>query len=378
MIDFHTNDTIPVLIPGSAVRLLFGRGTLARLGELIRAENASRVLLVTDPGIRKAGHIETAMRSLYQADLATILFDKVIENPTADTVLACWRSAHKFKPDLVVGLGGGSSMDTAKGFNFIHTNGGHIQDYVGTGKAARPMLPMIAIPTTAGTGSEAQSYALISDPETHVKMACGDKKALPRIAILDPDLTATCPPKVAAATGIDAISHAVETAGSTARTDVSRGFSKQAWQLLDSSFPASLVAGDASARSRMLLGAHLAGCAIENSMLGAAHATANPLAAKFDVVHGVAVGLMLPHVIRFNARGGSNPYADLGLEADALAARIEAHLAAAGLPGRLSDAGVAESAIESLAELAAKQWTAGFNPRPVGASELAEIYRMAL
>lgn len=370
----------PVAIPGSAVRVLFGPGVLEHIGDHARALGR-RVLLVTDKGIREAGHVERAVRRLYAADLPVRIFDEVVENPTTHTITKGVRAAAPFNPDLIIGLGGGSAMDTAKGINFILTNGGSMYDYHGTGKAAKPMLPLIAIPTTAGTGSEAQSYALISDPDTHTKMACGDKKALPKLAILDPDLVATCPPRVAAATGIDAIAHAVETAASTRRTPVSRELSRQAWSLLEPSFTAAL--GNASpqareARARMLLGAHFAGAAIENSMLGAAHATANPLTARFDITHGVAVGLMLPHVVRFNAAIGHNPYADLVPDAEELGSRIDRLLAAAALPRRLADLGIPESALPQLATLASKQWTAGFNPRPVTEADLLAIYRLAM
>jgi alcohol dehydrogenase len=303
----------------------------------------------------------------------------VEENPTALVVEKALRAAREFRPDLIVGLGGGSSMDCAKGANFLYTNGGKMEDYWGTGKAKDPMLPMIAVPTTAGTGSEAQSYALISDPQTHTKMACGDPKALPKIAILDPRLVATCPARVAAATGIDAIAHAVETAGSTRRTDISRELSKQAWTLLSRAYERAILGvGNGAARSDMLLGAHLAGCAIENSMLGAAHALANPITSKLDVTHGVIVGLMLPHVVRFNCDDGTNPYADLSPDPQMLARQIEALLDAAKLPRRLADVNVPAGALPELADLAAKQWTAGFNPRPVGAPELLTIYKMAL
>src|SRR5205814_9850678 len=145
-------------------------------------------------------------------------------------------------------------------------------DYWGTNKAEKPLLPFVAVPTTAGTGSDAQSYALITDPDTHQKMACGDAKALPRVAVLDPDLTATQPSKVAAATGIDAVAHAVESSASTRRNDISRKLSRAAWDLLEPAYERAVKdPTDADARQRMLLGAHLAGAAIENSMLGAAH-----------------------------------------------------------------------------------------------------------
>ncbi len=368
----------PTSLPGSDVRVIYAPAALEHIGQIAKSEGASRILLVSDPGIVESGHVETALRSIYQAGLVARLFDQVGENPTTIHVGNGVFAARPFNPDFIIGLGGGSSMDCAKGINFLLTNGGRMQDYQGIGKATQPMLPLIAIPTTTGTGSEAQSFALISDPETHQKMACGDKKALPRIAVLDPDLTATQPPKVTAATGIDAVAHAVETAGSKKRTDISRGFSREAWQLLSTSYIAA-VKGDPSPdiRRNMLLGAHLAGAAIENAMLGAAHACANPLTAKFGTVHGLAVGLMLPHVIRFNAESNGNPYADLLPAAD-LASKVDALLTAAGLPRRLRELGVKESDLPDLATMAATQWTAGFNPRQVQAREILTIYTQAL
>jgi alcohol dehydrogenase len=368
----------PVALPGSRVKVLFGPGSLDRLGELCKSMGGKRILLVTDPGIEAAGYPERAIRSIYKSDLLVRLFDEADENPTSETVNKALRAARPFNTDLIVGLGGGSSMDTAKGVNFLLTNGGAMTDYHGTAKATKPMLPMIAVPTTAGTGSEAQSYALISDPQTHIKMACGDPKALPRLAILDPSLTATQPPKIAAATGIDAIAHAVETAGCTKRNDTSRSFSKQAWQLLDSSFQRAMAdPKDDEARAKMLLGAHLAGCAIENSMLGAAHATANPLTSEFNITHGLAVGLMLPHVVRFNASNGINPYSDIRADGSALAERIGEFLDIASIPRSLRDHGVSREILPRLAELAAKQWTTQFNPRAVGEGELLAIYESA-
>jgi alcohol dehydrogenase len=373
------NGEHPQTIPGSRVGVVFGPGNLSRIGEIAKAQGGSRVLLVTDPGVKEAGHVERAVRALYKAGLPVRVFDDVGENPTTvhvgKGVIAC----SAFEPDLIVGLGGGSAMDCAKGINFLLTNGGRMQDYWGTDKASKPLLPLIAVPTTAGTGSDAQSYALITDPDTHQKMACGDKKALPRIALLDPELTATQPAKVAAATGVDAVAHAVESAGSTKRNDTSRALSREAWALLEPSVERAIRdPADVGARERMLLGAHLAGAAIENSMLGAAHALANPLTGLCGVVHGVAVGLMLPHVIRFNSADGSRPYADLVEDPDALAGRIDAMLRGVHLPRTLAAVDVPESKLPELAAMAAKQWTATFNPRKVGAPELLAIYRAAL
>ena len=325
-----------------------------------------------------AGHVERALDSLQNAGLEVTIFDGVEENPTTLHVDAGVKVARNHSIDFLVGLGGGSAMDCAKGINFILTNGGVMADYWGLNKATKLMLPMIAVPTTAGTGSEAQSFALICDPITHRKMACGDVKAACRAAVLDPDLTRTCPPSVAAAAGVDAIAHAVETAGTLKRNEVSLEMSRQAWSRLDSAFGEAMRnPGNDEARAGMLLGAHLAGAAIEQSMLGAAHACANPLTARLGITHGIAVGVMLPHVVRFNCADGDNPYATLSDNPGTLAQRIETMLAVGGLSRCLADCGVPEAILPELAIEAASQWTAAFNPRPVGAGELLEIYRMA-
>ena len=166
-------------------RMVVGVDSIAQLGTLAAEFGIQRVLVVTDPGIVAAGHAQRGIDSLTAAGLTTETFDGARENPTTDDVNAGLEIARRFKPEMIVGLGGGSSMDCAKGINFLLSNGGEMKDYWGVGKATRDMLPMIAVPTTSGTGSEMQSFALISDAETHVKMACGDKRASCRIAILD-------------------------------------------------------------------------------------------------------------------------------------------------------------------------------------------------
>lgn len=255
--------------PGT--RVVFGAGGVERVGEFVVELGGRHVLLVTDSGILKAGHADWVKGILNRSGLEVTVFSDVHENPTTEDVNACVAVAEAAGIDLIVGLGGGSSMDTGKGCNFILTNGGRMKDYWGVGKAEREMLPFIAIPTTAGTGSECQSFALIADRETHMKMACGDRKAAASIAILDPELTLTQPAVVTAHTGIDAITHAVETAVTKKRTETSVQYSKLAFALLDRGFGEVIRApGSLQARARMQLGAAYAGTAIENSMLGAA------------------------------------------------------------------------------------------------------------
>ncbi len=370
-------------------RIVFGPGTISRLGELTRGLGGRRVLLVTDPGLEQAGHPQRAVRSLEEAGLSVTVFDQVEENPTTFHVEAGLEAARKAEIDFLVAVGGGSAMDVAKGINFLFTNGGRMADYWGTGKATKPMLPSIGVPTTAGTGSEAQSYALIADPQTHMKMACGDRKAAFRIAVLDPEVTLTQPPRVTADTGMDAISHALEAYVTTRRNPLAQALAREAWRLLALHFEKVLHnPSNLEARAAMQIGAHLAGMAIENSMLGATHALANPITAHYGITHGQAIGLMLPHVIRFNAPVVPRLYADLvqevcldngrlGDPAEALAKRVE-HLARlAGLPTRLSELGVNRAILPVLAEEAAQQWTGRFNPRPVTSAELLSLYQTA-
>ncbi|HEX4590859.1 MAG TPA: iron-containing alcohol dehydrogenase [Gemmataceae bacterium] len=366
-------------------RVVFGPGALSRLGELARDLGGTRVLLVTDPGLETAGHPQRAVEALRSAGLAVAVFDEVEENPTGRHVEAAAAMARGHRADLLVAVGGGSAMDVAKGTNFVVSNGGSIADYRGFGKATKPMLPSIGVPTTAGTGSEAQSYALIADESSHLKMACGDKKAAFRIAVLDPEVTLTQPKMVTAVTGIDSVAHAIESYVCTKRNALSQTFSRQAWNLLSRNFERVLnQPEDLPARADMQLGAHLGGMAIEASMLGCAHACANPLTAHYGTTHGVAVGVMLPHVIRYNAAAADPLYAELAKDAglpggaDALARRVTALLRAAELPTTLGECGVSSDIVPVLAVEASEQWTARFNPRPVTEADLRRLYEAAM
>ena len=256
------------------------------------------------------------------------------------------------------------------------------------------MLPLIAIPTTAGTGSECQSFALIADEKTHEKMACGDPKAAAKIAILDPRLTLSQPRRVTACTGIDAIAHVVETAVTKRRNAYSLMCAHEGFKLTVPNLPRVFAnPNDLEARGRMQLGAAFAGMAIENSMLGAAHSAANPLTAHYGIVHGQAVGMMLPHVVRFNGKDPEalKAYAELasapeiacvsdGFEAalSALVSWLERLLDVAEMPRSLSQCGVKGSMIPTMAAEAAKQWTATFNPRPITTQDFVKLYEAAL
>lgn len=369
-----------------APKLVFGPGTLRELPACVREVGGSAVFLVSDTGLLRAGHVEVARQALIAAGLSVALYDHSHENPTESDAAACCAAAKREKFDCIVALGGGSSMDTAKACNFLLTNGGAMRDYHGYGKATKPMLPFIAIPTTAGTGSECQSYALVSRDDTHEKMACGDAKAKARIAILDPNLTATQPRSVAIQTGLDALAHALEAAVTTRRNAMSSLYAEAAFRHLAGAI-GRVIDGQASAddRGAMQLGAALAGLAIENSMLGAAHATANPLTARHNVIHGNAVALMLPHVMRFNAVDAAanvvyNRYSEIlretGASSTPLLEWVESLVARSKIPRIELNGSVPDFAM--LARDAAQQWTGQFNPRPLQHDDYVALYRNAL
>lgn len=364
-------------------RVIFGENAIEHLGEAVQALGGREMFIVTDPGVQSAGIVARGLAALQREGLACHIFADVSPNPTTRHVEAAVAFAKANAPiDVIVGLGGGSAMDCAKGVNFLLTNGGKMEDYWGSNRAALPMLPSIGIPTTAGTGSEAQAYALISLAETRVKMACGDRKAKFATVILDPSLITTVPRSVAAAAGIDAIAHAVESFVSTRRNLMSSMFAHQAWRLLSANFEAAVgedsvqLSAECSVYGNMLFGAYLAGAAIEHSMLGAAHACANPLTARYNITHGVAVALTLPHVIQFNSTVVADLYRELSPDRE-LADRIVALKDATGLPHCLRDFGIARSDIPSLAEEAAAQWTAQFNPRPLALQDFVRLYEAA-
>ena len=370
-------------------RLVVGEGSVAELGEVAQELGGTRVLIVSDAGVLAAGHTSAGVASLKASGLETTVFSEFTENPTTRQVEAGTAFAKAFEPDLIVGLGGGSSMDCAKGINFLLCCGGKMEDYQGRGTTGRPLLPSIGCPTTAGTGSETQSFALISDAQTGEKLACGDPNAAFRVAILDPCLTVTQPARVTALTGIDALSHALESHVSTEATPASRVFSREAWTLLTKNLPDVFRnPTDIHARSAVQLGAAWAGLAIENAMLGAAHGAANPLTARFKVAHGQAVGLMLPHIIRFNGKVVHDQYVELaaiaGLSTDvpdaSLADWIQRLLKMTGLCQSLCDVigtHTETNEIERLAQEASMQWTSSFNPRPCSSADFIDLYQRA-
>lgn len=352
--------------------LVFGPGRIHKVGRIARRLGFRRTLIVADSGMERAGHLATVLFALGGEGIESTPWSNFDANPDSLMVEHGRDFAAKLGIDSIIGLGGGSSMDCAKAINIVLTNGGAIRDYWGHGKVTKPMLPMIGIPSTTGTGSEAQTYALISEAKTHAKMAIGDNKAAFAVAILDPQVAVTQPLSIRATAGYDAISHAVETLVTTDRNAVSLCYSREAWRLMNKSFERFLSdPSDMKAVADMQLGAWFAGSAIEASMLGAAHALANPLTATYGVTHGQAIAVMLPHVVRWN---GNPDYASFHPD---LAERLSALAATAGLSRNLSALKVEHCDLPDLAAAAAQQWTGKFNPRPFDSAAAMELYLCA-
>lgn len=360
----------------------------------IAARAGARALLVTDAGIRAAGHALVCERVLREAGLEVRVDDAVPENPTRNDARALGSRARDFRPDLIVAFGGGSVMDCAKGASLALTQPHGLDERHGRVSLERPALAIFAVPTTSGTGSECQSATLLSDDGTGRKRALLAPGLLPRLAVLDPTFTATQPANIALASALDAITHGVESSVTRAGTPRSRRFAVAALKLLLPHVDGALGASSATvSRGAMLLGASIAGMAIEQSMLGAAHASANPLTAQLGIPHGLAVGLMLPAVTRHNAELETcrATYATIARRAGlAEASTGEAEASGAlcetleGLALRARGALTVDQVHalgtwdrERLASSAAEQWTGGFNPQSLTAQGYVELYGRA-
>lgn len=360
-------------------------GGAARLAELCRERGARSVLIVTDPGIIRVGLLEDALAGF--SDLAVDVFSEVEADPPDTTIRAALDRARACQADLVVGFGGGSSMDVAKVVALLASEGCDqaLEDLYGVGSARGRRLPLIQVPTTAGTGSEVTPISIVTTGET-TKSGIVSPILLPDLALLDPELTLGLPPHVTAATGIDAMVHAIEAYTSRIRKNpVSDALARSALQKLSGNIVRAVHQGDdIEARSAMLLGALQAGQAFANAPVAAVHALAYPLGGHFHIPHGLSNSLVLPQVLRFNREVAAPLYEELAplVEAEGvsggLVERMEALIRAVELPRRLRDMDIAEDFLPTLAADAMKQQRLLVNnPRDVTESDALAIYREA-
>src|SRR5690606_17793191 len=370
-------------------------GGARRLGPLCQERGARRVLIVTDAGIHRLGLLQDALNSLSNAGIATEIFQGVEADPSDRTVLRATEMAKGDRTDLVIGFGGGSSMDVAKLVAFLASPNCHqsLSQIYGVDQARGHRLPLILVPTTAGTGSEVTPIAIVTTGET-TKAGVVSPVLLPDLALLDAELTLGLPPHVTAATGIDAMVHAIEAYTSKLKKNpVSDMLAKEALRLLSGNLLNAVQNGqDLEARSNMLLGATLAGQAFANAPVAAVHALAYPLGGHFHVPHGLSNSLVLPHVLEFNAEVAAPLYAELApiilgkpcTESSVqdstrqLIQGLQELIAALGLPSRLRDLDIPAECLEELAQDAMlQQRLLVNNPRPVTAHDAFAIYQAA-
>jgi alcohol dehydrogenase len=294
--------------------IIFGAGMMVELGQILNKRLASsRPLLVTDRGVKAAG---VAARVLAEVTPVAV-FDEIEPNPRHTTVDRGGEVARELKPDLVIGLGGGSVLDAAKAIALLATNGGGIEEYEGREKYKSAPLPVLAIPTTCGTGSEVTWVSVITHTGRRFKMSIKGPLMYPRVALVDPDLLLTLPPRLVASTGLDALTHAAEAFTAKPASVITDTLALEAWGLIIHSLPEAYqdIKGNAGARERLMLGSLMAGMAFGNSDVGAVHCLAESVGSLYDTPHGVANAVFLPHVMEFNLEAAVAKYARLAAEA---------------------------------------------------------------
>lgn len=368
-------------------------GAIKKLGAIVKEQIGKRVLIVTDPGLIKAGLLTSATDSLDQAGVDYQVFDGVVADPPVAVVEAALAEARVANIDGVIGFGGGSSMDIAKLIALLMGGGEKLDDIYGVGMAKGQRLPLIQIPTTAGTGSEVTPISIITVGEAEKKGVVAPQ-LLPDVALLDAELTLGLPAPVTAATGVDSMVHAIEsyTSASANNNPVSRTLAREALRLLGANIETAVKDGrNVQARSNMLLGAMLAGQAFANSPVAAVHALAYPIGGIFHVPHGLSNALVLPHVMRFNATACADAYATLAPDAfpdlasvpeaqrvDEFINRLEALSADIGLEQTLREVGISETDLPVMAADAMKQTRLLVNnPREVSEADALAIYQAA-
>jgi alcohol dehydrogenase len=374
-------------------KIIFGLGVANKIGEELSLRKLKKALFVTDEGIYKSGVLENLEKSLEREEIKYEIFNGVKPNSGNKIVSKGAQIAKKENCDVVIGVGGGSSIDTAKAISVMVTNLGSILDYEGLNKIKEPPLPIVAVPTTAGTGSETTLWAVITDEDKKRKMSVVSVMLMPIFSVDDPLLTLTMPPYITAATGMDALTHAVESYVNTATQPISECLALEAIRLIGNNLRIAVVKGEiVEARYNMLLASLMAGLAFLHTRLGNAHALAMPLGGgKWQIPHGVVNAILLPHVMKFNLVGNLNKFAllakYLGVKVDDLSTREAAEksveavkqlLSDINIPKNLSQFGVQKEDLKSIAEEAVKSGNITVNPRRTSVEDLVNICLEAL
>jgi alcohol dehydrogenase len=386
----HADQVFGFFIPTVS---LMGIGSHKEIGKQVKILGGKKPFICTDKGITKCGIAEQIATLIKQeTGVAPVIFDETVPNPTDNNVADGLKAYRAGGCDLIVSLGGGSAHDCAKGIGIVATNGGNIRDYEGVDKSTKPMPPFIAVNTTAGTASEMTRFCIITDTSRKVKMAIVDWRVTPNVALNDPLLMAGMPPALTAATGMDALTHAVEAYVSTIATPVTDACALKAIELISQNLrPAVANGADMEARNNMAYAEYLAGMAFNNASLGHVHAMAHQLGGFYNLPHGICNAILLPHVERFNLIARVDRFGDIaramGANLDGLATRDAAEKALdciktlsrdVGIPAGLKGLGVQDKDLVTMAENAQKDACGLTNPRRPTLDDVVTIYRWAM
>ena len=369
----------------------FGAGTLDLLPDLAKELGKSKGYIISGPHLNKIGMVAKCRKALKNAGMESECFTETEGNPSTDTVVKATEGFKKSKADFIVAFGGGSPLDVAKAVAVLASYGGNIVDYEGAGKVMGPVVPMIAIPTTAGTGSEVTAFSVITDHSRNYKLTVVSNYLLPAYVILDPDLIATVPANTAAACGIDAMVHALEAYISKAASPFSDIFAREALRLIGGSIRDYVAdRSNPAACESMMVGSLFAGIAFSHARLGNVHAMSHPVSAYFDVPHGVANAILLPTVVDFN-KDAADPEkyryiygciskdmgADINFTPDMLATEIRMLNYELGILPTLSDIGVTSDKFEQMADDAMKSGNIQCNPQFTMKNDILKLYEQA-
>ncbi|MCL7749621.1 iron-containing alcohol dehydrogenase [Halalkalibacter alkaliphilus] len=369
--------------------IIMGNHSVQKVSEIIKNGGFSHALVVCDEGIEKAGILDVILQQLNKAYIQGTVFSSVEANPSTLTVEACYKVLQESNADIIIGVGGGSSLDVAKAVSILGTNGGEITDYEGINKVPKRGMPLIAIPTTAGTASEITIFTVITDHDREYKFTVGSRDLSARWAIIDPVLTLSLPPGLTASTGLDALVHAIESYISKKAFMISEVLALKAIELISSSLRTAVHSGDdLNARYNMLYGSLIAGLAFNNTRLGNVHAMSHPLSAKYNVPHGIANSILLPHVMEFNRVANPKKFSDIAIamgavstdEGTELSRSFEAinavkHLSNdIGIPATFEGYNISEQSINEMANDAMESGNILVNPRKTTKQDLINLF----
>jgi alcohol dehydrogenase class IV len=371
--------------------IIFGRGSLKQIGHCSRRLGGDRVLLVTDPGIIATGWIDEARRHLKQEGLKSFVYDNVVTNPRAFQVEQGAVEYSRHECDVIVAIGGGSPMDTAKGIAILVSNQGRIEDYVGCNLITQPLPPLICVPTTAGTGSDVSQFAIIADTQKKIKMTILSRAIMPDISLIDPCLLRTKSSELIASTGMDALTHAIEAFASSLSWPLTDPHASHAIKLVFRNLNEAVYKKSLDTLEGMAIASLEAGAAFSNAILGAVHALAHPLGGRYDMHHGLANAILLPVVLTKNLEHAPEKYAlianAMGIDtrgktpveaASLVPQQIEKLIRALDIPTKLSQVGVQMADIPSLARDAAVDLCMMTNPQRYNVREIEAMYKAAL